>query len=151
MTPGTEHRPSPRPAMLLDPAASTPIASLGWRDVAQVTGRVRSMRVWPVGDVASLECVLVDDTGGLWIVFLGRRSIAGIRPGTVMTVAGRVGNRRDRLAIMNPVYTLSRDAPELSASGPSLRDRLFRRARKAVGDEVARCPDHDRPEAPRAM
>jgi len=106
MTPATEPTLRPRSAFL-DPADSVPIASLVWRDEAQVTGRVRSMRVWPVGDVASLECVLVDDTGGVSVAFLGRATIAGIGPGTWMTVAGRVGSRRERLAFLNPIYTLS--------------------------------------------
>jgi hypothetical protein len=105
MTPATE--PSVwRRSAFLDPADSVPIASLVWRDEAQVTGRVRSMRVWPVGDTDSLECVLVDDTGGVSVAFLGRRSIAGIGPGTQMTVTGRVGSRRERLAFLNPIYTI---------------------------------------------
>ena len=91
----------------LDPKASTPMGELIWRDEAQVTGRVRSVRVWPAGDVLSLECVLVDGTGGVSVAFLGRSSIAGVQPGTEMTVAGRVGSRRERLAFLNPVYTLS--------------------------------------------
>jgi hypothetical protein len=83
-----------------------PIGSLVWRDEAQVTGRVRSIRVWPVGDVASLECVLVDETGGVSVAFLGRRSLAGVGPGTMMSVSGRVGSRRERLSFLNPIYTL---------------------------------------------
>jgi hypothetical protein len=40
------------------------------------------------------------------IVFLGRRSIAGIEPGAGMRVTGTIGHADGHLAIFNPVYTL---------------------------------------------
>lgn len=72
----------------------------------RVTGRVRSVRVQPWADVPTLECTLVDDTGGLTVVFLGRRKVAGIHPGTRMTVEGVTGAHHDKLAILNPEYAL---------------------------------------------
>jgi hypothetical protein len=39
-------------------------------------------------------------------VFLGRRSVAGIRPGTVMAVDGVLGEHLGRLAVLNPSFTL---------------------------------------------
>ena len=71
-----------------------------------MAGRVRSVRVQPWADIPTLECTLVDDTGGLTVVFLGRRKIAGIHPGTRMTVEGVAGAHRDKLAILNPDYAL---------------------------------------------
>jgi hypothetical protein len=56
--------------------------------------------------IPTLQCTLVDETGGLTIVFLGRRRIAGIRPGTLMTVEGIVGIHDRKLAIVNPRYEL---------------------------------------------
>jgi hypothetical protein len=50
--------------------------------------------------------VLVDDTGGITVVFLARRRIGGVRPGAVMTVEGMVGSDQRRLAILNPEYEL---------------------------------------------
>jgi hypothetical protein len=71
-----------------------------------VSGRVRSVRVQPWSGVATLECTLRDSTGGLVLVFLGRREIAGIRPGVHMTAEGMIGDHKGRLAILNPVYEL---------------------------------------------
>jgi hypothetical protein len=87
-------------------ATPMPIASVRWRESACVEGRVRSVRIRPWADVATLECTLVDGTGGIDVVFLGRRSVAGIKPGTHLRVEGMVGAHRRRLAILNPVYEL---------------------------------------------
>jgi RecG-like helicase len=84
----------------------TPIGEVRWRDRVRVSGRVRSMRVQPWSGVGSLECTIVDDTGGLTLVFLGRSSIGGIRLGTRLVAEGTVAASRDRLAILNPVYEL---------------------------------------------
>lgn len=82
-----------------------PIVSIGqvrWRDRARVRGRVRSMRVQPWAGVATLECVIVDDTGGLVLVFLGRRLVAGIELGRHVVAWGMVGEHRGYLAMLNP-------------------------------------------------
>ncbi len=83
-----------------------PIGEVIYRQRAKVRGRVRSVRVRPWADVPSLECTLVDDTGGITVVFLGRRSVGGIGPGTTLTVEGVVGQHNDRLSILNPAYQL---------------------------------------------
>ena len=82
------------------------IADVKYRERCRVHGRVRSLRVRPWADSPTLEIVLVDDTGGITVVFLARRHIAGIRPGTMMTVEGMVGEHERRLAILNPEYEL---------------------------------------------
>lgn len=71
-----------------------------------VAGRVRSLRVQPWGAAPTLECTLVDPTGGVAVVFLGRRSVAGVRPGTRLVASGIVGAHDGRLAIVNPAYRL---------------------------------------------
>jgi hypothetical protein len=83
-----------------------PVAEVEWRGRAKVAGRVRSLRVQPWAGVPTLEGTLVDDTGGISVVFLGRRHVAGIRPGTKMVVEGMVGDHAGRLAILNPDYRL---------------------------------------------
>ena len=83
-----------------------PIADLQFRQRARVRGRVRSLRVRPWADSPTLEVVLVDDTGGITVVFLARRRLGGVRPGTVMSVEGMVGAHERRLAILNPEYEL---------------------------------------------
>ena len=83
-----------------------PIADVQFRERARVRGRVRSVRVRPWADSPTLEVVLVDDTGGITVVFLARRRLGGVRPGTVMSVEGMVGAHERRLAILNPDYEL---------------------------------------------
>jgi DNA/RNA endonuclease YhcR with UshA esterase domain len=69
------------------------------------------MRVQPHAGVGSLECTLVDETGGIALVFLGRRSIAGIKVGTRIAAEGTIGEERGRLAILNPAYEILPDQP----------------------------------------
>jgi hypothetical protein len=84
-----------------------PIADLQWRTRVQVAGRVKSIRVQPLASIATLECVLVDGSGkAMTLVFLGRRSIAGINSGTVLRAEGMVGKHKGKLAIINPAYEL---------------------------------------------
>lgn len=84
----------------------TPIAQVRWRQQVKVAGKVRAMRVQPWADVASLELTIADATGGLTVVFLGRRQIAGIHLGARLVVEGMVGASRDHLVVMNPRYQL---------------------------------------------
>jgi len=83
-----------------------PIAHVRYRQRACIRGRVRSVRVRPWGDNPTLEIVVVDDTGGLTLVFLARRHLAGVRPGTILRAEGMVGAHQRRLAMLNPVYEL---------------------------------------------
>jgi RecG-like helicase len=83
-----------------------PIGEVRWRDVCSITGRVRSLRVQPWADVASLEAVVVDDTGGIVLVFLGRRAVAGLDLGRRVVASGRVGEHRGYLAMLNPWFEL---------------------------------------------
>jgi hypothetical protein len=84
-----------------------PIGEVRWRERAVVRGRVRSMRVRPwAGEVGALELTVVDASGGLNAVFLGRTAIGGIHLGTELEVEGMVGEHRSRLVILNPVYRL---------------------------------------------
>jgi RecG-like helicase len=82
------------------------IGDVRYRQPVRVEGRVRSLRVQPRAEVPTLECVLVDDSGALSIVFLGRRAIAGIDVGVRLRVEGTAGESRGRLALLNPVYEL---------------------------------------------
>jgi len=84
----------------------TPIGDVRWRTRTRIRGTVHSMRVQPWADVASLECVVLDDTGGILLVFLGRRKIAGIELGRTIVAEGMVGQSRGYLAILNPSVEL---------------------------------------------
>jgi RecG-like helicase len=83
-----------------------PVATAEWRTRARVAGRVRSVRVQPWAGVPTLECTLVDDTAGISVVFLGRREVPGVHPGTRMVVEGMVGDHNGRIAMLNPEYRL---------------------------------------------
>jgi amino acid transporter len=86
---------------------ATPITEVQYRRHATVAGRVRSVRVHPGFDVPSLEATVADASGGeLLAVFMGRKEISGIRTGTQILLSGTVGERRGRLAMLNPVYEI---------------------------------------------
>jgi amino acid transporter len=85
---------------------ATPIIDARWRDRVTVAGRVRSVRVAPLHDAPTLELILADGTASISVLFLGRRSIAGVGVGTTMAVEGTVGIHKTRLAILNPSYQL---------------------------------------------
>ena len=102
------------------PEGAIPIAEVSYRQRARVAGRVRAMRVQPWSGVATLECTLVDRTGGLLVVFLGRKHVAGIAPGARIVVEGMVGDHNGRLAILNPRYRIiaGADEPHTEPAGP---------------------------------
>jgi amino acid transporter len=88
------------------PEGCVDIATVTYRQRARVAGKVRSQRVQPWAGVATLECVLVDNTGGIVVVFLGRKHVAGLAPGVRVVVEGTVGQHGGRLAILNPEYRI---------------------------------------------
>jgi len=84
-----------------------PIGQCRWRERVRVVGRVRALRVQPwEGGVATLEATLVDDSGGITAIFMGRQQIAGLRLGAWVGAEGTVIESRGQLALMNPEYTL---------------------------------------------
>lgn len=82
------------------------IGSVHFRDRVDLEGHVRSLRVQPWSGVATLEVTLADATGEIDIVFLGRRTIAGIEAGTRLRITGMVGEHHGRRAVLNPRYTI---------------------------------------------
>ena len=89
-----------------DPTLVRPIGSVSWRQRTAVEGRVRSVSVSPVSGSPALECELYDASGGITLMFYGRRSIPGIEPGAKMRVEGMVGEVEGHLAMANPTYRL---------------------------------------------
>ena len=86
----------------------TAIGETRWSQRATVAGEVRSMRIAPLHDSPTMELVLVDASGALSVVFLGRRSIAGVGVGTHLEVEGMVSVHKARLAMLNPTYRILR-------------------------------------------
>ena len=86
-----------------------PIGALRSREPATVHGRIRSVRIQPLADSPVLVCELVDATGGVELLFYGRRSIPGLATGAVVTAKGRTMSHHGRLAMANPRYELEPD------------------------------------------
>jgi hypothetical protein len=101
---------SPPSADASEPAqrrgGAVPIGAVAWRQHVVVEGRVRTLRVQPLGNGSTLECVLEDDTGAISLVFLGRSKVPGIDIGSRLRAEGTAGEHRGRLALLNPVYQL---------------------------------------------
>ena len=83
---------------------TVPIPQVQIRQKAKVAGRVKSITVKPWGDTASLQVELTDDHSSLTLVFLGRRQIAGLGPGSRISAEGTVAELRGRPAMINPDY-----------------------------------------------
>ena len=71
-----------------------------------VSGRIVAVRVQPWGGAPTLEATLRDASGELTLVFLGRRQIGGIIPGTMLTASGVIGMHKNRVSMLNPEYRL---------------------------------------------
>jgi hypothetical protein len=88
-------------------AGVVPIADVKWREKVKVAGRVKALRVQPWADqVASLELTLADETGGITVVFFGRRTLGGVHLGTHLIVEGMTSEHHRLLTILNPAYQL---------------------------------------------
>ena len=102
------------PATMIDGATNraaqsvTPIVDAAPRVPVSVRGKIRSVRVQPSAGVHTIELKIVDDTGELVVVFLGRRQIAGLEVGRSVEVYGVIGEYRGTPRMLNPTYRLVR-------------------------------------------
>jgi hypothetical protein len=85
---------------------ATPIAELADRSDAVVCGSVRSVTLRPRVNVPALVVELYDGSKTLNLVWLGRRRIGGIVPGTYLTAHGRVTFKHGVPTIFNPAYEI---------------------------------------------
>ena len=69
-------------------------------------GVLRSVVLRPRQGVPSVEAELYDGSGALDLVWLGRRTIAGIEPGRRIRVEGMVCESEGRRTMFNPRYEL---------------------------------------------
>ena len=83
-----------------------PIGEATWRERAHVRGRVTSILTAPTGSAPGVDVEIWDETGGITLHFLGRRGIAGLNVGSIMSAEGMVGESNGHLTIMNPSYKL---------------------------------------------
>jgi hypothetical protein len=82
------------------------IAEAPDREPVRLRGTLRTVTLRPRGGVPALEAELVDGTGAITIVWLGRRRIAGIKPGTTIQVQARIGVQEGTRIMYNPRYEL---------------------------------------------
>jgi hypothetical protein len=76
------------------------------REMVTLFGTLKTVTFSPRGGVPALEGELYDGTGTVTLVWLGRRRIAGIRPGVEMIVSGRIGIVDRNRVMFNPRYEL---------------------------------------------
>ena len=89
-----------------DRLGGKPIAELSDRETASVCGAVRSVTLRPRVNVPALVVELYDGSRTLNLIWLGRRSIGGIEPGTYLTARGRVTYKHGIPTIFNPAYEI---------------------------------------------
>lgn len=82
------------------------IGGLGDRELVTIFGHVNDVTLAPRAGTPTLEATLYDGSGVVTLVWLGRRKIAGIKPGATLVASGRVSCRDDVRTIYNPRYDL---------------------------------------------
>ncbi len=82
------------------------IEAVSDREVVRVYGHLKSVALAPKAGTPSLEATLYDGSGVVTLVWLGRRTIPGIKPGADLVACGRVSCHDGRRVIYNPRYEL---------------------------------------------
>jgi RecG-like helicase len=77
------------------------------RSRSKVAGVVRRITVRPLEGHESLEALLYDGTGEVTVVWMGRRSIAGMSLGTKLVVEGMLAEQQGERRLVNPTFEFS--------------------------------------------
>lgn len=86
--------------------AITVIADLRPQSQVSVQGMIRSAGTVTVGGGLAYHFTLVDGSGELDVLFLGRSRMAGLQPSTRIIAKGTVGSYDGKLALWNPRYAV---------------------------------------------
>src|SRR5664280_1531104 len=89
--------------------AGTRIIDLVDRSEASVCGAVRSVTLRPRSNVPALVAEIYDGSKTLNLIWLGRRRIGGVVPGTYVSAHGRVTYQHGIPTIFNPAYEIRLD------------------------------------------
>ena len=81
------------------------IEDVQWRRRSHVLGQVVSVTSTH-SNPPQLTVELWDETAGINLFFVGRKSLAGVIPGSYLKAEGMVGEKDGKLTIMNPRYEL---------------------------------------------
>jgi hypothetical protein len=84
----------------------TPIDEAPLRAPVRVGGEIQKVQIVPRAGSSSLEVTVADGHGKAVGVFTGRRHIAGLTIGRNVVLEGMSRKERNRLVVLNPVYTL---------------------------------------------
>lgn len=87
-------------------AGGDDLTALAPRHPACVCGTVRTVTLPPRRSVPALVAEVWDGNGSVNLVWIGRRSIAGIEPGVFVRARGRVAEVRGTATIFNPAYEI---------------------------------------------
>lgn len=87
-------------------AGGDDLTALAPRHPAIVCGTVRTVTLPPRRSVPALVAEVWDGNGSVNLVWIGRRSIAGIEPGVFVRARGRVAQVRGAATIFNPSYEI---------------------------------------------
>ncbi|HEY7043456.1 MAG TPA: OB-fold nucleic acid binding domain-containing protein [Nocardioidaceae bacterium] len=82
------------------------IKALRDRELVTVYGHLKHVTLAPRAGTPTLEAALYDGSGVVTLVWLGRRTIAGVKPGASLKAHGRVSCQDGRRIIYNPRYEL---------------------------------------------
>lgn len=88
------------------PGASMRVSDLQDRKIATIVGTITSLTVRPSVGVKSLEAQIEDGTGSVVVIWLGRRSIAGVSAGSDIEVRGLMARDSRGWRTFNPSYRL---------------------------------------------
>ncbi len=86
------------------------VSSTVERRLCTVRGSVRTVTLAPRAGLPALEAELSDGSGSLTLIWFGRRRIAGVEPGRVITASGRVAMIEGKRVVFNPRYELQPSA-----------------------------------------
>lgn len=86
---------------------AVPIAETPTRTPVKLAGVVKRITVHPEHGLEALEALLTDGTGEMSVLWMGRRSIAGLTLGTRVIVQGVVGEQRQGRRMVNPSFEFS--------------------------------------------
>lgn len=85
---------------------SVQMAEVRCGDRVTVFGRLKAVAYMPSQTVPTLRAELVDGTGSVTLIWLGRRRIPGIEPGRSLEAFGRLSETKEGLVMFNPRYEL---------------------------------------------
>jgi hypothetical protein len=86
--------------------AMTVIGDLRLQSRAAVLGMIRSAGTVTLGTGLAYHFTLVDGSGELDVLFLGRSDMPGLQPSTRIIAEGTVGSYGGKLALWNPRYAI---------------------------------------------